>query len=120
QHLLDRLAHHRAAPDDRAISLGHEPERHELHAVSFVRYERAIFGADGLTDAHQGWDTRPVDVRIEEADARAGSGQGDGEVGGDRRLTDTPLTTGNRDDVLDVGQVDRRPVAAGCVLTHVG
>ncbi len=59
-------------------------------------------------DAHHQRDVRAGDVRVEQADRRAGLGEGDREVDAHRALADAALAGRDRDDVLDA-----RPGAAG-------
>src|SRR3546814_14536312 len=69
-----------------------------IHALA-VRRGRSLAG-----DAEHARLTRTVDVGIKQADARAFGRQRQRQIGGDRRLADTALAAGDRDDVADTRQ----------------
>ncbi len=62
--------------------------------------------------------TRPVDVRIEHAHARALRRPGECQIRCHRRLADAPFARGDGHDVLDL--LDRLQIALNRVRTNVG
>ena len=108
QKLRERAVHHRAAPDERFIVGNEKAHGHEANAaasdgLNAIALER--LGALFLHAEHER-DAGAVDVGVEKADLRAELAESDGEIHGDRALTDAALTARHRDDVLDVGQND--------------
>ena len=125
EELLERLHHHRPAPDHRRVGLHDEAERHQLHAVLLQRQD-AVADHPRLGDAEHHRHRGAVDVGVEQADAMAELRQRQREVGGDGRLADAALAAGDRHHVADLGdQVgilgDRllRRLLAGGGLGHV-
>ena len=103
EQLLQGLGDHRPAPDHRRVFLDQEADRHDLDAVVDLRLDAtAILGVGLAGKAEHAWLARPVDVGIENADAGTLGTQGQGQVGGDRRLADAALARGYRNHVADV------------------
>ena len=104
QQLLQRLRHHRAAPDHRRVDVDQKADRHRLQPVRFERLQRlAVPGLGTARDAEHHRLRRSVDVGIEHADLRALRGERQREIDGGGRLADTTLAARDRDDVLDAG-----------------
>ena len=105
EELGERLVEHRPAPDDGAVLLDEEADRHDLHAVALQRHDLAL-RRDGRAarDAEHARDRVAPDVGVEDAHALAVGGQRGGQVGGDRRLADAALARADADDVGDLGQ----------------
>ena len=68
--------------------------------------------------AEHGGQIRPRDVGVHEAHLRPAGGEGDGEVGGDRRFADASLVRGHGDDVAHA--VDRLLAFARVTRTYLG
>ena len=106
--LLDGLHDHRPAPDDGLIAVDQEAHAHQLHAVVCGRNQLFI-GADrrALLDAHHQRNARPVDVAIEQADARAEMLERAGEVHRAGGFADAAFAAGDGDDAFDAGNFVR-------------
>ena len=71
EELIDRLHHHRAAPDHRRVGIGDEAEGHGLDAVALHRDDLLVVLVDlrAPLDAEHHLLRRAVDVGVEQADA---------------------------------------------------
>ena len=104
EQLLQRLRHHRAAPDHRRIRIDQEADRHRLQPVRLERLERLAVGRFGPPgDAQHHRLRRAVDVGVEHADLGALGRKRQCEIDGGGRLADAALAARHRDDVLDAG-----------------
>jgi hypothetical protein len=104
QQLLERLRHHRPAPDHRRIGVDQKTNRHRLNAVRLERLQRFAvlrFGPAGNAQHHRL--RRSVDVGIEHADRCAFGSERQRQVDRRRRLAHAAFAAGNRNDVLDAG-----------------
>ena len=117
EELLERLVQHRPAPDH-GLAVGHEvADRDAAHAPRLGRQEHLV-DDDGLAvGAEHPRDREAVDVGVDDADRVAAGGEGDGEVGGDRRLADTALAGRDQQRTgLRAGLVERHRPAGGVTL----
>ncbi len=102
QQLLQRLRHHRAAPDHRRVDVDQEADRDRLQAVAHHRLEALAvlrFGPPGDAEHHRL--RRAVDVGVEDADRGALGGEREREVHRGGALAHAALAGGHGDDVLD-------------------
>ena len=99
---------HRAAPDDRAVLLREEADRHEPDAVRLHRHHQVLDGHGAARDAHHPRDGVAVDVGVEQPHGRAAARQGDREVGRDARLAHAALARGDADDRRCAALLERR------------
>ena len=91
EELLERLVQHRAPPDDRLVLLGEEAHRDAAHAVGLGRDEHLVDHDRRAVDAEHAGDREAPHVGVDDGDRLAPLGEGDGQVGGDRRLADAAL-----------------------------
>ena len=103
QQLRHRRHHHRPAPDDRRFLLDHQADRNDLDAIGDERHEKALLDLRLLGQAEQARRRGAEHVGVEQADAPALLGHGDGEIGGDGRFADAALARGDGDDVAHAG-----------------
>ena len=108
QQLLQGAAGHWPAPDRRGSVRGDKTHGHTLQAVGNNRLQQVIgdIGLGTLRHAHHQPLTGTVDIGIQQADAVALCGQGQGQVGGHCRLTNAALAGGHSDHPLDPGQLE--------------
>src|SRR5205809_1122488 len=73
QELPDDAHHHRPAPDDGRAVVEEKTHRHQCHAVALDRQDPFAFAdlRPRLRNAHHERYARTVDVRVDQADARA-------------------------------------------------
>src|SRR5205085_11544415 len=104
--LIERLHHHRTAPDHGRVGIGDQAERHCLYAVVLHRQDLLVTLVDLWTavDPEHHLLRGAVDVGVEHADGVAEGAQGEREVRGDRRLADAALSGRNSDLVFDAGK----------------
>ena len=96
QELLQGLVEHRPPPDDGLVLPGEEAHGDQLHAVRRRRHDQRVDEHRGPFDPqHPGHGEAP-DVGVDGGHRVAGPGQGDRQVGGDRRLADPPLARRHR------------------------
>jgi hypothetical protein len=93
----ERLVQHRPAPDDRAVLLGEEADRHQTHAVRLHRQHQVLHRHGGAVDPHHARDRVAVDVGVQYPDGRAAGHERQGEVHRDARLADAALARGDAD-----------------------
>ena len=97
--LRQRARDHRPAPGERAAVLDQLPHRQHRHAIGRGDgIEHLVLRGRALAlGGHQPWLRGAVDVGVDQPDAAAALLQGDGEVGGERRLADAALAARHRD-----------------------
>ncbi len=101
QKLLQRLRHHRAAPDHRRLDVDEKADRHGLQAVGLHRLQRLAVARLGLVgDAQHLRLRRPVDVRIQQTHVGALGRQRQRQVHRGGGLAHSALAGGHGDDVL--------------------
>ena len=113
EELLDRLHHHRPAPDDRLVDVHQEPERHDPDAVPLDRDDLVRLVDEGLlVDAHHHLLRRAVDVGVHEA-RRGGPARASASArfAATVDLPDAPLARGDRDLEPHLRQDARRRAA---------
>src|SRR5260221_2911736 len=97
EELVERLHHHRPAPDHRSVGIGDEAEGHGLDAMVLHRQDLLV----GLVDDRRSVNAehhllrRTVDVGVEQADRIAEGPKSEGEIGRHGRLTDAALPRGH-------------------------
>ena len=108
-HLFEGADGHCAAPQQRVGGFDEETDGHEFHVHRFGRDDvvHPVLG-DGFGNIpfhaeHFGL-RRPVDVRVEDADAESHVPQGDGQVGRDGRLAYPALARSHGDHPGDAAR----------------
>ena len=105
QQLLQRLGGHGAAPDHGFVLRHQKTDGHDLQAVVLHRlHVLAVHALGPAFDAHHHGLAGAVNVGVQQADAGAFSGQGQGQVDRGGAFANAALARGDSDDVLDVGQ----------------
>ena len=97
EELLERAVQHRAAPDDRALLLEEEADRHHAQVVGDRRDDHAVEADRALLDAEHAGHRPAVDVGVDDADLAAEVAQREREVDRERRLADAALAGGDGD-----------------------
>jgi hypothetical protein len=103
EQLVERLGHHRTAPDHRRLDIDHEADRHRLQAVGLQRlHALAVVRLRLLAGQAQHLRLRrAIDVGIQNTDTGAFLGQRQGQIDRRRALADAALAGGHGNDVLD-------------------
>ena len=103
--LFDSAGDHRATPNHGLVGIDEESHGDEVDAV-FVDGNEFFVGGDAgaFVNAEHGGDAGAVDVGVHQADAEAGLGEGDGEVGCDGGFSDATFSGCDGDYIPDVCQ----------------
>ena len=104
--LQQRAGHHRATPYHRRVVVGEKRHGHDFHTMRLDRHKPLLLAnlwPGAFSDAEHHALAGAIDIRIENADPGAFTGQGQSQVGSSGRLADATLARGHGDDVLDVG-----------------
>ena len=106
EQLIQRRGHHGSTPSHRLPIVDEKPDRHRHESMGRQRLERLAVAAFGmaLEQAEHPGLTRPIDVRIEKADARTLLSQREREVHGDRRLADAALARRHGHDIAHAAE----------------
>ena len=114
---------HRAAPDDRLLLLDEEAHGDAAHAVGLRRHEHLVDHDRGVLDAEHPRDREAPHVGVDDGDLVAPLGEGDGEVGGERRLAHAALARGDEQHAggaRRVGEGDDPALGVAVALVGAG
>ena len=127
--LLQGVACHASAPHDALLGADEEADAEHLDAILLHRHDEVapvhVFavGAGIFQLEHLGC-RGAEDVAVEQADAHAHAGHGNGQVDGHGALAHTAFSAGDGDDVPDagqqVGQVGAGCLQGACLDFHLG
>ena len=109
QKLANDLVQHGTAHHHGLVARRDVADGDGLDAVRQVGLDLVVRADHGLLRrAHHRGDIGAVDVCVDQADALAQLGEGDGEVDGDGGFADAAFAGTNSDDLGDAGQSHRR------------
>ena len=107
EELLERLVQHRPAPHDGRVLVEEEPDRHQLQVAADRRNHHVVHRNRLLMHAEHVRNRVPVHVPVEHSDFLSETRERVGEVGRERRLSDSTLARSDREDTCGRRQRDR-------------